>query len=71
MVDSEKAPRVAVADEIEELRYIAELSFQLRKMAKARNNSVLTYLLEMVYLEASDGLKDRPDSDVNEAAQVA
>lgn len=45
-----------------ELRYTASMVRELRDMAMSRRDQMLTYLLELAYLEAADRLRGIADT---------
>lgn len=55
----------------DELRYMTDMLRQLRDMALGRNDQLLSYLIEMAYVEAADRQRGRPDTRlVNQAEFV-
>lgn len=66
-----KEREIVAEQKAEQLRYIASLIRELRDMAQARRDQMLTYLLEMAYLEASDRLRGVPDVEVNDKRHAA
>ncbi len=54
------------SDRKEALDYIQSMLGQLRLMAQAERCDMLTYLIEMAYLEATDAMRQKIPSEVSE-----